>query len=161
MFHYFRYFGFHVNDVPPLMMIIDYFNFVGIAILQSKTNPKLVIDSYTELTYHISFYVKNLMSSNPYHPWHTSLHVLRCNTRVPDNVASEIKEYLRESTEIIAPVAVNLPRLKDKDNLPVIGTAAAALSKYLITGDQELLHVKSFRKTIILSPRAFWKKMKK
>ncbi len=86
---------------------------------------------------------------------------LTAKIQVPGRVASEIEEYLRESTEIIGPVPVNLPRLKDKDDLPVIGTAAASLSKYLITGDQELLHVKSFRKTVILSPRAFWKEMKK
>jgi putative PIN family toxin of toxin-antitoxin system len=86
---------------------------------------------------------------------------LTAKIKVPDKVASEIEIYLRESTELVVPASVNLPRLKDKDDLPLIGTAAAALSKYLITGDQELLYVKSFRKTIILSPRAFWKKMKK
>ena len=32
------------------MMIIDYVNIIGIAILPSETNPKLVIDSYAVLT---------------------------------------------------------------------------------------------------------------
>jgi len=84
----------------------------------------------------------------------------RTKIKVPENLVSEIDEYLRKSAEIVKPAAIDLPELKDKSDLPVMGTAASASAEYLITGDKELQRLRTFRKTSIVSPRSFWEEMK-
>lgn len=42
------------------------------------------------------------------------------------------------------------------DDLPVLGTAAAASAHVLVTGDQALRRLRRFRGTRILPPAAFW-----
>jgi len=56
----------------------------------------------------------------------------------------------------------DVPRvsLRDKDDLRILGAAAAAGVDVLITGDKELLALGHFGDLEILSPRQFWEKLK-
>jgi predicted nucleic acid-binding protein len=48
----------------------------------------------------------------------------------------------------------------DADDLPVLGAAIAGQADCLITGDSELLNLGSFRSIAILSPRAFYDRLR-
>jgi putative PIN family toxin of toxin-antitoxin system len=68
--------------------------------------------------------------------------------------------FLRSSSEIVEPVAVPRGTLRDKDDLPVLGTAVAGDAACLVTGDQELLALGRFQAVDILSPRAFYDRLR-
>lgn len=80
--------------------------------------------------------------------------------KVPVSLASDIEKYIRDSTELVSPQTLLMPELKDKSDLPVLGAAVAVDAAYLITGDSDLLPLRKMQETDILSPRAFWEKMK-
>jgi putative PIN family toxin of toxin-antitoxin system len=81
--------------------------------------------------------------------------------KIPRSVAREIDSYLRDSTELVLPAEVRIPKLRDENDLPILGAAAASASSYLITGDSNLLRLKKIDKTDIVSPRSFWEEMKR
>jgi putative PIN family toxin of toxin-antitoxin system len=80
--------------------------------------------------------------------------------KVPASLASDIEKYIRDSTELVSPQTLLVPELKDNRDLPVLGAAVASGAAYLITGDAALLELRKIKKTIIVSPRAFWEAMK-
>ncbi len=55
-----------------------------------------------------------------------------------------------------------LPRikLKDRDDLAIVGAAITAGAEGLVTGDKELLELGRVADVEILSPRQFWEKLK-
>lgn len=67
---------------------------------------------------------------------------------------------LRANGEIVEPVTVPLGTVRDKDDLPVLGTAVAGSAAVLVTGDQELLLLALFRGVVILSPRDFYERLR-
>ena len=67
---------------------------------------------------------------------------------------------LRTNGEIVEPVTVPLGTVRDKDDLPVLGTAVAGSAAVLVTGDQELLVLGLFRGVAILSPRDFYERLR-
>ncbi len=80
--------------------------------------------------------------------------------KVPKRVVEEIEAYLRESGELIRPVNIKVPRLKDKNDLSILGTAVVSVADFLITGDAEFLKLKKVGDTDIISPRTFWEEMR-
>ncbi|MFM7043235.1 MAG: putative toxin-antitoxin system toxin component, PIN family [Planctomycetaceae bacterium] len=58
------------------------------------------------------------------------------------------------------PIAVPPGTVRDKDDLPVLGTAIAGSVAALVTGDQELLALGLFRGVAILSPRDFYERLR-
>jgi len=67
---------------------------------------------------------------------------------------------LKTNGEIVEPVTVPLGTARDKDDLPVLGTAVAGSAAVLVTGDQELLVLGLFRGVAILSPRDFYERLR-
>jgi uncharacterized protein len=67
---------------------------------------------------------------------------------------------LRANAEVVEPVTVPLGTVRDKDDLPVLGTAVAGSAAVLVTGDQELLALGLFRGVAILSPRDFYERLR-
>ena len=70
--------------------------------------------------------------------------------------AEGVVAFLRSSSEIVEPAVVPRGTLRDKDDLPVLGTAVAGAAACLVTGDQELLSLGRYQRVDILSPRAFY-----
>jgi uncharacterized protein len=68
---------------------------------------------------------------------------------------------LRSSSTIVVPAAVAGGVLKDKDDLPVLGTAVAGAADCIITGDQELLSLKCFDGIDIVSPRQWYEALRR
>ena len=80
--------------------------------------------------------------------------------KVPKRVVTEIGSFLKINTEVIEPASIDPKFCRDKKDLIVLGTALASNSKYIITGDDDLLSLKKFKGIKIVTPRSFWKIMK-
>ena len=63
--------------------------------------------------------------------------------------------FLRHA-QVVEPSPVAEEAVSDPDDLPVLGTLLAGNADCLVTGDHELLQLKTFQGTPILSPRAFY-----
>ena len=74
--------------------------------------------------------------------------------------AEAVIGVLRSSSELVQPAAVPRGTLRDKDDLPVLGTAVAGAVSCLVTGDQELLALGGFQGIEILSPRDFYDRLR-
>lgn len=80
--------------------------------------------------------------------------------RAPTRDVNEAVRLLRRATEIVAPAAVDAPQLRDRDDVPVLGTAVAAGASALVTGDKELLSLGHIQSIPILSPRDFYERLR-
>jgi uncharacterized protein len=78
------------------------------------------------------------------------------NIKTPARKASEIVHYLRSQTQWISPEDIRVENLRDPNDRMIIATALSGRADYLITGDKDMLVLKTVRKLIILSPRDFW-----
>ena len=56
---------------------------------------------------------------------------------------------------MVRPAKVPAGACRDRTDLAVLGTALAAEADCLVTGDRDLLELKTFQGIPILSPRAF------
>ena len=80
---------------------------------------------------------------------------LRGKLKVSVERADEVVAFIRENSRVVKPANVETHACRDPQDLPVLGTLLAAGADCLVTGDQDLLTLKSFRSIPILSPRAF------
>jgi uncharacterized protein len=79
---------------------------------------------------------------------------LRGKFKVPERQVEAILSFLRESATVVAPAKVRPGACRDRTDLAVLGTALAAGVDCLVTGDRDLLVLKTFQGIPILSPRA-------
>jgi uncharacterized protein len=69
-------------------------------------------------------------------------------------------EFLRHEAEFVEPFEVPADACRDPDDLPILGTLLAAKADCLVTGDADLLELGEFRGIPILSPRAFYERLR-
>lgn len=81
---------------------------------------------------------------------------LQSKIKLPKDITHDIIGYLKESAEICEPRHVPLGICRDKDDLKIIGTALSGNADFIITGDDDLLTIRKYAKTKIVSPRKFW-----
>jgi putative PIN family toxin of toxin-antitoxin system len=75
---------------------------------------------------------------------------------VPVDTLREAVTKLRAHAEIVNPSDIAPDACRDSDDLPILGTAVAGHADYLVTGDQDLLALKSYLGIAIVSPREFY-----
>ena len=80
--------------------------------------------------------------------------------RVPAQEVAEALGRLRHRVETVEPSAVAADACRDAGDLPVLGTAVAGHADYLVTGDHDLLLLKSFQGIPIVSPREFYDRIR-
>jgi len=80
---------------------------------------------------------------------------LRGKFKAPPRQADAILSFLRDSATVVAPAKVHAGACRDRTDLAVLGTALAAEADCLVTGDRDLLALKTFQGIPLLSPRAF------
>ena len=66
-------------------------------------------------------------------------------------------KLLRSRFEIVEPATIDEEACRDRDDLPVLGTAVAARCDVLVSGDKDILELETFRGIRIVSPGAFWR----
>ncbi len=75
---------------------------------------------------------------------------------LPASIADDIIAYLREYSILAAPLPVTDVECRDKEDIPVLGAAAAGHADYIITGDTDLLVLQQYRNIRIVTPWQFW-----
>jgi putative PIN family toxin of toxin-antitoxin system len=85
---------------------------------------------------------------------------LRSKFGIGQDLIDDFIRLLRQDS--VSAESSDVPRvaLRDKDDLRILGAAAAAGAEVLVTGDKELLALGRFEDLEILSPRQFWEKLK-
>lgn len=68
--------------------------------------------------------------------------------------------FLRANSEFVEPTVVPRGTLSDKDDLPILGTALAGGASCVVSGDKELLAVGRFAGIDVVSPRAFYDRLR-
>ncbi|MDY6952148.1 MAG: putative toxin-antitoxin system toxin component, PIN family [Thermodesulfobacteriota bacterium] len=80
---------------------------------------------------------------------------LRRKIRLPAKAVDNIGELLREHSNFSIPVPLPPDLCRDPDDTKILGLAIASNADCIVTGDKDLLVLKTFQGTPILSPRSF------
>lgn len=86
--------------------------------------------------------------------------VLQQKFRVPSSFISEFINLLKQDTVLVKPMELPHINIKDKDDLIILASALSGDADLLVTGDKELLELAKVENLEIISPRAFWEKLK-
>ena len=86
--------------------------------------------------------------------------VLQLEFRVTQELIDEFIELLERDSIPAYPGELPRIKLKDGDDLRILGAAINAGADVLVTGDQELLALNRVSTLEVLSPRQFWEKLK-
>ena len=63
--------------------------------------------------------------------------------------------HFREHANFSIPVPLAAEVCRDPDDIKILGLAVASNADYIVTGDKDLLVLKSFQNIPILTPRSF------
>lgn len=85
---------------------------------------------------------------------------LLTKVKLPKQAVRDVVDYLWETAEIVEPDPINSSLCRDKDDLPVIGTATKGNASCIVTGDADLLSLKSYQGIDIITPRDFWDRLR-
>ena len=80
---------------------------------------------------------------------------LRLKIKLPENIVDNISEFLREHANFSIPIPLAADVCRDPDDIKILGLAVASNADYIVTGDNDLLVLKSFQNIPILTPRSF------
>ncbi len=80
--------------------------------------------------------------------------------KLPKDIIHEVTDYLRDIAETVKPDHIDTSVCRDKEDLPVIGTATKGNADFIVTGDADLLALKSYRGIDIMTPREFWGRLR-
>ena len=82
--------------------------------------------------------------------------ILSTKFSVPEELIFEYLELIHQDAIVAEPNELPDVRIKDKDDVEIIGAAMVGKADVFVTGDRELHGIKSIGKVRIMSPRAFW-----
>ncbi|MBI2118684.1 MAG: putative toxin-antitoxin system toxin component, PIN family [Elusimicrobia bacterium] len=72
---------------------------------------------------------------------------------LPEKRVQEIIKFLQSKTTLVQPSECDKKQCRDPNDLFVLGTAASARADLLISGDHDLLILKQYGNTKIVTPR--------
>lgn len=85
---------------------------------------------------------------------------LRRKLGVDAATAREYARLLEQDATVARPGPLPKVDLRDRDDLPILGAAVAARVDALVTGDRELVELGLVEGVAVLSPRAFWDRLR-
>jgi putative PIN family toxin of toxin-antitoxin system len=85
---------------------------------------------------------------------------LRKKIRVPEKLINEFLDLIQQESVLSAPEKLPGIALRDRDDLGILSAAWNGKSDLFITGDTELLRLGQFQTLEIISPRAFWDRLR-
>ena len=74
--------------------------------------------------------------------------------------ANGVVDTFRQHCDMVVPAPLPPAAFSDADDVPVLGTAVAGGADCLVTGDKGLLALNNFQGIAILSPRAFYDRIR-
>ena len=81
---------------------------------------------------------------------------LKEKIKLPEKDLKEVVRFLKTHGIFLKPASVSSEACRDPNDLKVLGLAKAAKSNVIVTGDKDLLVLKSFEDIPIIPPRQFW-----
>lgn len=81
--------------------------------------------------------------------------------KLPPAAAAEVRAYLESHCELEIPLPVPPGACRDPKDLHVLGAAIAARADFLATGDDDLLAVRRYHETEIVTPRQLYEALRK
>ena len=81
--------------------------------------------------------------------------------KLPRNANDNIIDYLTENATLQNPPALPHQICRDKNDDIIISLADAVKAPYIITGDNDLLELRRYNNTRIVTPREFWEILRK
>lgn len=86
---------------------------------------------------------------------------LQKKVKVPATIAREIIVYLEKHCLLKRPVPIPSEVCRDPEDSAVLGLAVAAQAECLVSGDEDLLVIKTYHETTILSPRQLYERLQR
>lgn len=86
--------------------------------------------------------------------------VFRKTLGLPQNMIFEFIEVIKQDSQLSTPSPLLNVKIRDKDDLSMLSSALNGGADLFITGDKELLGLKSIKNMDIVSPRMFWERLK-
>ena len=81
--------------------------------------------------------------------------------RLPVRTALEIVTYVKNIAETVQPENIKIPLLRDPDDAIVLSAAMTGNAYVVITGDKDFLILGRYKNIRIVTPRDFWKRLRK
>ena len=81
--------------------------------------------------------------------------------KVPTRVIDDIVQFLKDHTSLRKATRLSQRVSRDASDDHVLSLAEGTKASYIITGDQDLLILKKYRKIAIVQPREFWEILRK
>jgi putative PIN family toxin of toxin-antitoxin system len=81
--------------------------------------------------------------------------------KLSDRLIKEIIDFLSENATLIDVEEIPKDICKDPEDARLLALAQKSGASYLITGDKDILLIKKFASSKILSPRQFWETVRK
>ncbi|MGA2975404.1 MAG: putative toxin-antitoxin system toxin component, PIN family [Spirochaetia bacterium] len=85
---------------------------------------------------------------------------LESKLKMPRGRIQAIQTFLATHVEMVKHGKLSKRVCRDPNDDAILALAQAADAEYLITGDEDLLILKSFGQARIVSPRAFWESLR-
>ncbi len=86
---------------------------------------------------------------------------LKRKLKLPELFIAETLDYLSENATSIKVIKLISGVFRDPEDNHIIALADSAGANYIITGDEDLLILKKYGSTQIVTPRQFWQLSKK
>jgi putative PIN family toxin of toxin-antitoxin system len=83
---------------------------------------------------------------------------LREKFQFPKAEIAEFSRFLRDIARLVEPAEIDPRVCRDPEDIPVLGTAVAAMADLLISVDKDLLTLGSFQGIDIIKPGEFWRR---
>ena len=80
--------------------------------------------------------------------------------KVPETVVENIVKFLESKTHKVKPSEVDKRICRDSKDIMVLGTAESISADVILTGDKDLLILKTYKNTKIVTPRQFLELLK-
>lgn len=86
---------------------------------------------------------------------------LRNKLKIPRPIISEFIKILESNAQVLRPGIIDSAACRDPNDLMVLGVAISGDADAIITGDKDLLTLKSYKGVKIVTPRTFWETSQK
>jgi len=86
--------------------------------------------------------------------------VFRKTLGLPQNMVLEFIAVIKQDSQLSTSSPLLNVKIRDKDDLLMLSSALNGGADLFITGDKELLGMKSVKNMDIVSPRMFWERLK-
>lgn len=80
--------------------------------------------------------------------------------KVPENIVENIIKFLESKSHKVKPLEVDKRICRDSKDIMVLGTAGSISADVILTGDKDLLVLKIYKNTKIVTPRQFLELLK-